>query len=134
MFITSLRYIEIKTIKTYAWRKEIINSKPITKNTIDIGNTNQNQWIILELAIAQIKLISIFNKICPDIIFANKRIAKLKIREMYETYSIKIRNGIIKIGTPSGKNKTKYFSLWKQIPIILFAIKKDSEKYKVKIK
>ena len=57
------------------------------------------------------KLIKIFNRICPDIIFANKRNAKLKMREIYEIYSIKIRPGIITVGIPSGKNKTKYFSL-----------------------
>ncbi len=79
------------------------------------------------------KLIKIFNRICPDIIFANKRNAKLKIREIYEIYSIKIRPGIITVGIPSGKNKTKYFSLWKQIPIKLLPIKKASEKYKVRI-
>jgi hypothetical protein len=38
---------------------------------------------------------------------ANNRIAKLKIREIYETYSIKIKKGIIGSGTPSGKNNTK---------------------------
>jgi hypothetical protein len=37
------------------------------------------------------------------------------------------------VGIPSGKNKTKYFSLWKQIPIKLLPIKKASEKYKVRI-
>ena len=60
--------------------------------------------------------------------------AKLKIREIYETYSIKIRPGIIGTGTPSGKKSTKYFSLWKQTPMILFPIKKAKEKYKVRIK
>lgn len=88
----------------------------------------------MELNIAQIKLIKIFNKIWPDIIFANNRIAKLKIREIYDTYSIKIRKGIMGIGTPSGKNNTKYFSRWKQIPIKLLPIKKANEKYKVRIK
>ena len=53
---------------------------------------------------------------------------------MYETYSIKIKIGIIKTGTPSGKNKTKYFSLWKQIPIKLLPKKKAKEIYKVRIK
>jgi hypothetical protein len=41
---------------------------------------------------------------------ANNLIAKLKILEIYETYSIMIKKGIIITGTPSGKNKTKYFS------------------------
>jgi hypothetical protein len=29
----------------------------------------------------QLKLVKIFNKLCPDIMFANNRIAKLKTRE-----------------------------------------------------
>jgi hypothetical protein len=37
--------------------------------------------------------------------------AKLKTLDTYEIYSIIIRKGIRKIGTPSGKNKTKYVSL-----------------------
>jgi hypothetical protein len=110
------------------------NSNPITKKTIPRGNPTQIQWIKLELAIAQIKLIKIFNKMWPDIIFANNRIAKLKIREIYDTYSIKIKKGIIETGTPSGKNKTKYFSRWKQIPIKLFPIKNANEKYRVRMK
>jgi hypothetical protein len=57
------------------------------------------------------KLIKIFNKICPDIMFAKSRMAKLKILEMYETYSIKIIRGIKINGTPSGRNKTNNFSL-----------------------
>ena len=46
------------------------------------GKPIQNQWIRLEVIIAHIKLINIFNKIWPDIILANRRIAKLKIREI----------------------------------------------------
>ena len=53
---------------------------------------------------------------------------------MYETYSIKIKKGIIIKGTPSGKNKTKYFSRWKHIPIKLLPMKNANEKYKVRIK
>jgi hypothetical protein len=43
--------------------------------------------------------------------FAKRRKAKLKILEIYEIYSIIIRPGTIIVGIPSGKNKTKYFSL-----------------------
>ena len=71
-----------KTTKTYACKKVIVNSRPITRNTIPKGKANQNTWTAFKLKIAQIKLIKIFNKIWPDIIFANNRIAKLKIREM----------------------------------------------------
>lgn len=101
---------------------------------IPAGNPTHNQWITLEPAITQTKPIKIFNKICPDIIFANKRIAKLKILEKYETYSIIIISGIKGVGTPSGKNKIKYFSLWKEKAIKLLPRKKESEKKTVKIK
>jgi hypothetical protein len=37
-------------------------------------------------------------------------------------------------GTPSGKNRTKYFSRWKHTPIKLLPIKNANEKYKVRIK
>ena len=78
---TSLKYIEINTKNTYACKNEIIISNPITTNTIVNGSKIQNQLIKLETRIAQIKQIRIFNKICPDNIFANKRIARLKILE-----------------------------------------------------
>jgi len=83
------------------------NSKPITEKTIDIGKIFQNQWTIVDETIAHTKEIKIFNKMWPDNIFANSLIAKLNILEIYETYSIKIKNGIIIRGTPSGKNNEK---------------------------
>jgi len=42
----------------------------------------QNQLIKLEIIITQIKLIKIFNKIWPESILANSRIAKLNILEI----------------------------------------------------
>lgn len=69
----------IKTINTYACKKAIDISKPITEKTIDIGKTFQIQWTIFDETIAHTKDIKIFNKICPDSIFANNRMAKLKI-------------------------------------------------------
>jgi hypothetical protein len=45
-----------------------------------------------------------------------------------------IIKGINPTGTPSGKNKIKYFSLWKHKAIKLFPIKKANEKYTVRIK
>lgn len=42
--------------------------------------------------------------------------------------------GINATGTPSGKNKIKYFSLCKHKAIKLFPIKKANEKYTVRIK
>jgi hypothetical protein len=55
--------------------------------------------------------IKIFKSICPESILANNRIAKLKILEIYEIYSIRISKGIIKIGTPEGKKILKKSSL-----------------------
>lgn len=54
--------------------------------------------------IFKIKPVNMFNKVCPDIKFANKRIAKLKAREMYETNSIQVNKGNIKIGKLGKKN------------------------------
>lgn len=45
----------------------------------------------------------IFNSACPDVILANRRTAKLIIRDKFETNSIKIMNGIITKGEPFGK-------------------------------
>lgn len=53
----------------------------------------------------QEKPIKIFNKACPDIIFANKRMLKLKTLAIYDTNSIKMRKGAIASGTPLGSNK-----------------------------
>lgn len=69
-------------MNTYACKKAIANSNPTTKKTIKSGKPIQTQWIKLELAIAQIKLIKIFNKIWPDIILANNLIDKLKILQI----------------------------------------------------
>jgi len=53
---------------------------------------------------------------------------------MYEIYSNIIKAGIMATGIPSGKNNSKYFSLWYNILIIFVPIKKLNEKYKVIIK
>jgi predicted secreted protein len=54
------------------------------------------------------KLAKIFNNACPEVIFAKRRTAKLTIREMLETNSIKIMNGVITNGEPLGK---KWFNI-----------------------
>jgi len=66
--------------------------------------------------------IKIFNKACPDIIFANNRMLRLKTLAIYETASINIKNGAITSGTPLGKNKFKNFQFCFQEPIILIPI------------
>jgi hypothetical protein len=82
-------------------------SRPITEKIMTNGNTFQVQWKTLHETPAHTNDIKIFSKICPDSMFANNRIAKLNIRDIYDTYSIKIKNGVIKSGTPSGKNRAK---------------------------
>jgi hypothetical protein len=83
---------------------------------------------------AQVKLIKIFKRICPDIILANNLIDKLKTRDKYETYSISIKPGIISTGTPGGKNRLKYCSWCIHKAIRLLPKKKASAKNKVSIK
>ena len=51
--------------------------------------------------------IKIFNKAWPAIILANNRILKLKTFAMYDTSSIKTKNGEINRGTPLGRNMLK---------------------------
>ena len=102
-------------MKIYACKNAIENSKPTTVNTIVSGTRFHSQCITLEVIITHINEIKIFNKMCPDNIFANNRIAKLKTLEIYEIYSIKIKNGTITSGTPSGKNKTKNVCLLKNM-------------------
>jgi hypothetical protein len=72
---------------------------------------NQDQILPIENAIKP-KLAKIFNKACPDVIFANSRTAKLIIREKFEINSIKIIKGVIIKGAPFGKK-------WLNIKILL---------------
>lgn len=99
-----------------------------------MGKMIQNQLLKFVINSPHKKLIKIFNSMCPDIILANRRIARLNILEKYDTHSIKTKTGIIMTGTPSGRNKAKYFSLCKQIPTKLVPIKNAKEKYSVKIR
>ena len=69
-------------MKTYACKNAIENSKPTTVKTIVSGIRFHNQCITLEVTITHINEIKIFNKICPDSIFANNRIARLKTLEI----------------------------------------------------
>lgn len=75
----------------------------------------------------------IFNKICPDIILANSRIAKLNTLALYEINSIITKNGVIAVGAPFGKKILKNFNPWILNPVILIWIKALTEKKKVKI-
>lgn len=58
----------------------------------------------------------IFNKACPEVIFANSRTDKLIIRDKLEIISIAIINGVINKGDPFGKKwfNIKIFELYKE--------------------
>mgnify|MGYP007009408773 CR=1 FL=1 len=87
-----------RTIKTYACKNAITNSKPVTQKIIAKGTKDKINHIDPAENILQTNPIKIFINIWPDIIFANNRIDRLKIREKYEIYSIIINNGIINKG------------------------------------
>ena len=65
----------------------------------------------------------ILSKVCPDMRFANNRIAKLNTRKTYETNSIKTSSGARANGAPGGKNKLRKCLRFFKIPIILIPIK-----------
>jgi hypothetical protein len=96
--------------KTYACSRAIQSSRKVIINNIIIGITAGKiaigKYMYIKDQIADVK---IFNKMCPDIIFANKRIAKLKIRALYEINSIITKNGTIGKGAPLGKKILKNF-------------------------
>ena len=75
------------------------------------------------LSSPQEKPIKIFNKACPDIIFANKRILKLKTLATYETSSIKTKKGAIASGTPLGSKRLTVSHWVLKKPIILIPVK-----------
>ena len=75
----------------------------------------------------------IFNKACPDVILANKRIDKVNTLIKYDITSIVTSRGIIKIGTPFGKKIEKNLNPCFRIPIMLIPTKIDSAKLNVKI-
>jgi len=58
------------------------------------------------------KEINICCNICPESIFANKRIVKLKILAKYDTVSKKIKNHVKLNGNPFGIKIFKKFHLW----------------------
>jgi len=64
--------------KTYDCRKAISNSKKIIAKTINQGNKAMVQPMIPEPNNVQEKPIRIFNRACPLIMLANKRILRLK--------------------------------------------------------
>ena len=116
---------------TYACKKAIKISKHIIIVTRIQGKTANIIKSIFDVNNPHENPIKIFNKACPDIIFANKRILKLNTRAIYETISIRIKNGAIGKGDPLGKNKSVKDHLIKTTPIKLIPIKCIAAKKKV---
>ena len=112
-----------KTVKTYACKKAIKTSRNIITVTITQGKNAIKTKTDPLVNKSQENPIKIFNKACPDIIFANKRILKLKTLAKYETISIKIKKGAMAKGTPPGKSKFGVVQRFLNTLIILIPIK-----------
>ncbi len=81
-----------------------------------------------------VKPVIIFKRACPDIMLANKRIAKLKILDIYEINSMIMRNRPMASGVPLGRNMLKKLLpvFWNPMKFILMKIPKVSVKIKIK--
>ena len=73
-------YKVTKIVKTYACRNAINSSKNIIAVTITQGNTARITITVPEFKSVQEKPIRILSSACPDIIFAKRRMLKLKTR------------------------------------------------------
>jgi len=73
-------YRVIRMVKTYACKKAIRSSKNITAVTIAHGNIEMTIISEPEIRSAQEKPIRILRSACPDIIFANNRMLRLRTR------------------------------------------------------
>lgn len=82
---------------------------------------------MIEDKIPQTKAAKILSSPWPDIILANKRIAKLKTLAIYEINSITTKKSEIKNGTPLGKKIEKSVQRCTTAPIIVIPKKKDIE-------
>ena len=69
---------------------------------INKGNTINNFYTTPACNVNNPNPAKIFNKACPDVIFANKRTAKLIILDKLEINSILIINGARTKGVPAG--------------------------------
>jgi hypothetical protein len=70
--------MDANIIYTYACKNAITNSKPIVANTTAIGKILTGATEKFNHTLTHAKDIKIFNNECPDIIFANNLIDKLK--------------------------------------------------------
>ena len=118
-------------MKTYACKKAIKASRNIIIVTITHGKIATKIKTEPFVNKSQENPIKIFNKACPDIIFANNRILKLKTFAKYETISINIKNGAIAKGTPLGKNRLEVVHLFLNTLIRFIPIKYDKARKNV---
>lgn len=80
---------------------QIEYSNKIIAAIINKGKTNKTKFTFDN---DREKPVKICSKTCPDIIFANNRIAKLKSLAICEINSIPTKKGNIKPGTSEGTN------------------------------
>lgn len=69
--------MQSNSIKTYAWRIEMHNSKPVRTTNNKAGIKYKRLKIPPIESIDQANPAIIFNKVWPDVIFANNRMAKV---------------------------------------------------------
>jgi len=115
------KYINNNVIKTYACKKQIATSKQVTMNVIIHGKIKKKLNHPGIKKILKEKEINICCNMCPESIFANRRIVKLKSLAKYDTVSKKIRNHVKLNGKPFGIKIPKKFHLWYIIPTKLIA-------------
>ena len=102
----------------------------MTKNTTTIGKIENAPK--LENNMTQTKPAKIFKRLCPDIIFANNRIARLRTLAKNEINSITTKNGATTIGTPGGKKNPTTLALCSKIAKIVTPKKNWKDKKKVR--
>ena len=90
-------------IYTYACKNAIHTSKQVINKIKNNGNQKVPDKKTQVPIIPHKKEIKIFNNVCPDIIFANRRIDKLNTLAIYDTISINIKIKEILFGIPAGK-------------------------------
>jgi hypothetical protein len=126
-------YIAERMVKTYACIPAIAISKPTTR-IITERRVRKAKSKKLDIANPQASPARIFKRACPDIKFANNRIATLKSRAKYEINSIPIIKGIITNGVPPGRKREKRFHPWDTPPRIFKDRKPIPESVRVTIR
>ena len=78
-------------------------------------------------SIDQAKLLIIFTRVCPAIIFANNRTPRLTARKQYDTNSRTTKSGAKISGAPFGNKKLKKCNPWCWNPTIVIPMNKDKD-------